>query len=635
MKDDNRFLLYGMAALVILNITVFFIAAMSPVLWMPNEIASHRFFWSMDGIDQFTLHSGIRKTDFLKIFAAKYVDGIFRPRQFSYLIEMLSFKFWQYLGIGFFKNYTIIGLHIANTVLLWRLLFLLTRRKGMSWVGALLFLNSGIPMATILFPFRNAKILVVTLFLACWICIAGTERKFLRMGISRQAFFLTGLMLALFTDEIAFFIFPLLIVYAALREGGGLLRSKQLWAGVLFVGVVFAGLTGFFYACSLKLSGETGEGRHLIFLFRLGGYLANPRTFLDVTKAFFVFFLRRNFGYWDFTLWGSLAFMAGIILTAAVLPLKQNRLLGRIALAIGIVIAIKALLLPHNSGVHEAIMPPGTGFPSLFFFSYYYAYADALLIALGMAILLDQPRVSLRKINGLLFLVLIMGFSNWAHLKHGPRDAVVFHGADDVGRQRKVERAQKIKEVLSLNPCPVYLSFPSGNSSVLKGRFGDGEWTTLASYIPVMYLRAIEKGEVIISLDNIKTQREKEMGEDLSKAKTFFDVQTGQTIKFDDIKRKNEPSDLLSVEISGMAERTLGFSQKALKRNTIVFFVKGKADLLVLDGNKTFSAQQTYGQSYQMFLLKLDEEDAKRTDKKQLKIDAEGNKVRIVGPLIF
>jgi len=418
--SNDKFLLYSKAAFIILNIAVFIMAMTSPVLWINNEIASHRFFWSMDGIDQFSLHTGIQRIDFLKIFAFKYVDGIFRTRQFSYLIEMLSFKFWQYLGIGFFRNYSLIVLHILNTVLLGRLIFLLTRHKGISWLGSLLFLNGGISIATMLFPFRNAKLLVVTLFLMCWICVAGTKRKFPDVGLSRMMFFFVGMLLAFFTDEVSFFIFPLLFIYMILRDGWRLLRSQKFWMVLFLSGIIFTVLTCVFYTLSLRVVGEPGTMGHLNFFYDLSAYLTNPKMFSDVTKAFFLYFLRRNFGYWDLTVYGMLAMAAFVTLMGVAFLNKKDKLIKRLVVATGIIFIIKALLLPHNSGVQEIFMPLGTVFPSLLFFSYYYAYADALLVVLGIVLLIYRPHVTSKKINFLLFLVLIIGISNMIHLRHGP-----------------------------------------------------------------------------------------------------------------------------------------------------------------------------------------------------------------------
>lgn len=192
-----------------------------------------------------------------------------------------------------------------------------------------------------------------------------------------------------------------------------------------------------------------------------------------------------------------------------------------------------------------------------------------------------------------------------------------------------------IRKVLSRNQPPVYLSFPSGDNAVLRGRFGDGNWTTMASYIPVMYLRALEDGRAIMSLDNVDREGKYEKGHELLKAKTFFDVQKGRVIDLENIKRKNKLSDLLPMKIDGMTQKTFNIPQMKSGQDTLVFFIKGKADLLFLIDNKRLVSKQTYGQSYQMFLLKLDGEDMNRFDKKELKIDVKGNQVYFVGPLIF
>src|SRR3990167_2989740 len=79
--------------LVIFHLGLFIFLNNIPIHWQQDEITYHRFFWSKDTPESFTLHTGLTKGDILKPFYAQQIDGVFRPRQVSYYLEMLSFKF--------------------------------------------------------------------------------------------------------------------------------------------------------------------------------------------------------------------------------------------------------------------------------------------------------------------------------------------------------------------------------------------------------------------------------------------------------------------------------------------------------------------------------------------------------------
>jgi len=222
-----------------------------------------------------------------------------------------------------------------------------------------------------------------------------------------------------------------------------------------------------------------------------------------------------------------------------------------------------------------------------------------------------------------------------AHLRNGPKDALAFHGSYKSSRQDKVIKIMLIRKVLSLNANPVYLSFPSGNNSVLKGRFYDGEWTVMESYVPTMFLRDLEEERAIVSFDNIKMEKRYERGHELLRAKTFFDVQRGKVIDLEGIRQKNKRADWFPIKIDGTMQKTYSIPQMKNGQDELVFFIRGKAELLFLIDNRRLISKQTYGQSYQMFLLKLDEEDGEGLNKKEIKVDVKGNEVYFVGPLIF
>ena len=199
------------------------------------------FFWSMDGIEKFTVHLGFHPADLAKPFVPYFADGAFRAREVSYVLEMTAFKFWQYFGQVFFRNYTLIFLHLLNATIVWFLTARITRCKKAAWLAALLALNSGVALATLLFPFRNAKILAVTFFLIAWLLVAGSKTKFCQTPFRTRAGFFVLILLDMFTDETTFFLAALLGIVIALRDGWrGLLHPKIFPGFVLVAGLFYA-----------------------------------------------------------------------------------------------------------------------------------------------------------------------------------------------------------------------------------------------------------------------------------------------------------------------------------------------------------------------------------------------------------
>src|SRR3989338_3172065 len=168
-KASTKLTLLICSLLIILNVGIFFYANTIPITWTQDEFFNYGFFWSMDAGNEFTLHTGFKKEDFSKIFMVKYIDEVFRTRQFYTLFEMFWFKFWQLQEDVLFKNYTLIGLHITNGILLGMIVLFLTKNKRAVILSFLLVLNSGICLATLLFPFRSAKLLAMSLFLLGWL----------------------------------------------------------------------------------------------------------------------------------------------------------------------------------------------------------------------------------------------------------------------------------------------------------------------------------------------------------------------------------------------------------------------------------------------------------------------------------
>ena len=130
------------------NLGIFFYANTIPIHWTQDEFFNYGFFWSMDDIHKFTLHAGLTKEDFPKIFCVKYIDEVFRTRQFYTLFEMLTFKFWQVMGKVLLRNHTLILLHLLNSILLGTVVFRITSIKRAGWIAFLSALNCGIGLTT-------------------------------------------------------------------------------------------------------------------------------------------------------------------------------------------------------------------------------------------------------------------------------------------------------------------------------------------------------------------------------------------------------------------------------------------------------------------------------------------------------
>ncbi|MDZ4242653.1 MAG: hypothetical protein U1D99_07490, partial [Candidatus Omnitrophota bacterium] len=199
-----------LSALCLINLAIFAGVASTPIHWQQGEFGYYNLFWSTrwEGRETLLLESGLRPTDFLKIFQSQEVDTWFRARHFSYLTEMLAFKAKQSFEIVSFHSISIFTLHLTNVTLCFLITRILTKSTAAAMLTALLCLNSGIAIATVLFPFRNAKLLVTALTLGTWLFILSTDGRFLKSSGKRIAGFIVLTMLSCFTDELSVFLVP-------------------------------------------------------------------------------------------------------------------------------------------------------------------------------------------------------------------------------------------------------------------------------------------------------------------------------------------------------------------------------------------------------------------------------------------
>jgi len=622
---ENIFLIF-FSFLFLINLLFFLIIHFYPIFYQQGEMIWQNIFWSMDmePVHSYTYHTGLRKMDFIKIFLSSQIDFLgFRMRHLSYLIDMLGFKFWQFLGIASFHNYTQSVLHALNAILLWILVFRLTKNSLTACLSSLLLLNSGIAISTLLFPFRSAKLLVVTLFLTAWIFIENKERTFSKMSVLKKTTVFTLFLLCLFTDETAVLLLPLIFIFIMLRDGVKAVFNKE----ILIYSSVMIGVCVFLVKSFLHLSRMFHDpapiGHLLEQLAQLRIYFLNVSDLLrDSCQAFFLYFLRRNLGYWDLSSFGILAIVSSVMLLYFMFRSRPSVLHRRLVISIGLIILLKAFILANPSGVHPYIMPANTKFPSLLFFNFYYTYSECVFIALVIGLLLNE----ILKRNKGIFLILLtsvtcIAYSNVIHASEGVRDLIKFHesrwihpqtGANILSIDHYLRRSQ--------NKGPVYLSFPSGNRltfvrwllSELSGIRSsypqevalnfDLTFRDYASIIPVMYLRSLEEGKAIISLQNVHRPEKDDPPHELLKCRFFLDVPRHLWCDLEVIKKRFGSTVLIPQTLRHFQQEMTPLEEY----HSVFFFIKGAASLRLSANTEQILSHQTYGQSYQLFEYTFD-----------------------------
>jgi len=608
--------------LIIVNIKLFVGVCSTPVLWQTGEVSYYNFYWSNHPgpHGEPFLSSGLHARDFLKVLNSEDLGREFRAgRQFSWLLEMLGFKLTQYFSLATFNSYPLMGWHVLNVVLLFRLLRRLTGSREAALVGSLLTLNSGTAISSLLFPFINAKFLLMTIFLSSWLCLLGANSHFLTCSRQRWAGFFLLFWLALFTDELAPLIFLVLLVYVFLTEkvtGAGLRRLVRGVAGT--VGLFILVTIVFFWVDSLLGNGVVTApygryGAALLSLYRQGGVVH------DTVIALTQYFLRRSFGYWDFSWPGISAGIAAGVLSCLAFKGPHEKLTKRLSGVIVGVIILKAILLPHNRGLHEFIMPQGTKFPCTLFFSFYYPYIDLILIVIALTIMLARQDRRPKLFILTLIAATVINTSNFLHAQEGVTETLAYHGYYQT-HQKVTLKILAVRDILPRvkKQGPAYLSFPSGTREYYSRQLVvqniwdvDPEaynqqllpdFINYGNLLPVMYLRALEKGELLMSLKNILPLKGLGRASGLSAARFFYDVPTSLWLDLSPIKERYGISALYPQRVNSVPlvrELQLPVSLQG----DVVCFVKGAAIVTVKGENGSKEFRQRYGYSYEMFLL--------------------------------
>jgi hypothetical protein len=622
-----------------INVLIYAAVNTIPLRWATPEIVSHGFFWSMRSADDWLLATGVHWADFIKPFYVTYVEGQFRLRFFSYLVEMFSFKFWQFFGEVLLRNYTVIILHTVNTILAGLITWRITKNRWAGCLTALLILNAGGALATLIFPFRNAKILVMTLFLLAWWLMLAKEGPFSQTSHRRMAGFWGLMVLAGLTDEVAFFIWPLLVISMVLRDGWAAVKQRRMITGLVVSTLIFGLLALGAYTLSAQIMGSaTDTGAYRDALISLSSYLRDPHVYRDLGRAAGQYFLRRNFGYWDVSPLGIAAFLGFGWCVFMMIRYRPATLPARMGGCIAGILLMKAILLPHNAGVHADIMPSDTVFPSLLFFSYYYIYPEVILIGIGLGLFLSGGTQHIHRRKVLFFWITVISISNALHLRTGPQDILMFLGRQVQFIEGKLDRMAQLESWLKKHDQPVYVAFPAGDDPVLKARREDPLVTVYGRFIPIRLLRLIEEGRLIVSYVNFPSFKSSISGFELSLAKVYYDVDHGWLYPLETLKAHvgleamtpkvvEAGGDVFEIEAQG----------KDFSGQKLVFFIKGRADIHWQFGSQVGGDQQTYGHAYQMFQLPYKEHDfSKNMANGMLKVlprDA-NYPVSVIGPFV-
>lgn len=238
-------------------------------------------------------------------------------------------------------------------------------------------------------------------------------------------------------------------------------------------------------------------------------------------------------------------------------------------------------------------------------------------------------------------LVTLMSLSNVVHLKEGPPDAMKFGNWKDNAYRRKV-----VKSVLAAGDAlneeklwPLYLSFPSGDLELVKGRRTDQpELNRYTRYILTRYLRSFEERRGIVSFKNVKAKVPFKSDSELFNARFFLDVPSGEIYDLEHLRNKKGATAMVPEEIMRSAPRTM--SQRIPKRHidNIIFFIKGRTTfLLYVDKQKILAGQQFYGQSYQKFEISLKDMSFQPRPIISLKLKpvSEDHPAYLIGPFVF
>ncbi len=620
---------------VLANAALFVFSNSRPINYLHDEISTYRFFWSMDSVERLTLHTGFTWEDFKKPFASRFTVGAFRPRQVSNFAEMVFFKFSQLVNREYFRDYSLIFLHIFNVFLFWFLIYKLSGSFSISWIAAIFVLNAGASLTTLLIPFRIAKILVITFFLLGFNLIVSSPHRFDKARTSILILFFFILLCGVFTDETFVFLCLIYLAYLWIYQGRDVLLSKRLWLYLCLWGGVVLGMGMWFYFYSKQF--DAGNDWHQSYTAHFVKYFSNFSTIKDIFRSL-LFFLKRNFGYWELSLVGIFSFLAFGGITGLIARTKRDFKDNVFLSLIVLLIIIKALFLPHIK-VHPYIMPADTVFPSMMYFSYYYVYIESFLVIFILTFGIFAYRENIKILLLLMIAVTWINFNNTINAPRGLADTLKFHGLDAPPRKQIVENIKELQRIFS-GPYekPMYLSLFVGDSALVDGRFGfEKTWPVYTAYLLTMFLPQLEKNDAIISLENIKLKNKFNHLPELVRAESFYDVMTRQYVDLKSLKNSYGDESLMPKIIEGGDWTSLPVLSIDDIKGDYIFFVKGFAEIRLQFNERIVDLKQGYGESYQLFSYSLqkDTADFKLNVQMRIRPILPYNKVDVVGPFFI
>lgn len=619
-SDKKRLQRIIIFLLVCVNLCIFIYAVSRPIVWQQAEMAFERFYWSVDfsSSSHDLLRTGFHADDLQKLFSVFRIDAGFRTRQFSYLVEMSFFKLWQYLGIVSFQDFTLIFLHIVNTFLFGFVVYFLTKQKNIAILCGALFLNSGIAQATLFFPFRSAKLLTVALFLAAWLCALSSKEKFSTLSSIRKYTIGILFFLAAFTDEIFIFLFPLILLYAVIKDGWKEILRRGFLIKTSFL-LVLIGITVFMFhniAISIDPTITVAEQqKHFSYLWNA---LHSWDILTNTCEAFSSYFLRTLLGAWDMSVMGGVSVVASIGLVFFCFDKNKKKEVNILSLCILSLIFIRAFLLPNSYGMQEFIMPSHATFASFLYYTYYYTYPDAVLIILVLALQLNKTFLN-KPLNFIFALILISAIqlSNVLHMRQNIDSTLKFHSEYFTNQNIIPAVLDLARKSSMLKGEPVYLSFPSGS----KDRFARIGKKTLGSVdldaytspllmdyfnyetiIPTRFLKTIEEGKMIISSDNILSLLGQNNQNELQRARYFFNVPKGEVYDLNAIVAAHGEESLTEHTTKDDVFQ-MAIPLNNTKKAYVCFFVKGGAYITLNNSSSSVKYIQDFGQAYQMFIV--------------------------------
>lgn len=641
--------------LIALNIILFAKAMTFPVESQQWQVAYVNFFWSQELANPHPYHltAGFKAADLPKIFMPYYCEtGGLRARIFSNLLSLLNLKFSQQFEIISYKNISLVILHLINAGLVGLILWRLTTNRWGATLAGLLFLNSGICLSTLLYPFLNARLLLMTFVLSAWLCLIPCSEQRQGGGYTHRQLFccFLFLLLAAFTDELAVLLLPLPLIYLWFKDGRKGILNPKILIYLSATGVLFLLLLKGYILLVQKYQGEIDLNMQRQYLTNAPSLYSGWSWITDNLQAFFLFFLPRSFGYWGREWPGITALAAALSLFYLLARhTRPGPLINRLAWTFIGLIALKAVLFPHPFSYHRIIMPPYVKFPSLLFFSYYYTYVDAVLfsLALGLWLCTLPNKQQGRLLLILATLITVLNLANVAQWKKGVRDTIAFHSnALNLDDSRKI---LDIPKHLSARPGKkaVYLSFPSGTKKICTIDLEKNTGVTifdpdapkqnlLPNYrtynliLPVLFLKCIERGECIISLKNTAPPASGQ-GTKLQDANYFYDVFNERG--FDLTQLGSAFAEQAAITATEPVQRTLEINSQGNKR--IIFFVQGAADIRLKAAQGTIQLKQDFGYSYQFFEVDLGSSDSPPGKKVELEINPVATEVTLLGPFLL